>query len=285
MIKRILVALDADPDTLVATRYAADLAERFDAEVTGLALVDTRRIATSVGGGGAVGGMYYAGLVREHLGTKAREAANELLTRFEATLDERGLRHGERVEDGVPFRRILEDMKNHDLLVIGREPHFFYNEPDRRTPTLDEVVKRGTCPVLVVGRVYRAVHRVLIAYDGSAPAARTLQRFAEQQPFGTDLEVEVLHVRRSDSARAREESALWVGRAAGLVRAHGFDHVRETHLAGGSPGAVLLTYAAEVAADLLVAGAHAVSAVRRLAFGSTTHALLRDGDLPLFLHH
>ena len=40
MIKKILVALDADSDTPVATRYAADIARRYAAEVTGLAVVD-----------------------------------------------------------------------------------------------------------------------------------------------------------------------------------------------------------------------------------------------------
>lgn len=31
MIKRILLALDTDPDTVSATRYSAGLAEKFDA--------------------------------------------------------------------------------------------------------------------------------------------------------------------------------------------------------------------------------------------------------------
>ena len=43
MIKKILVALDLDTDTPVATRYALDIAERYGASLTGLAVVDTHR--------------------------------------------------------------------------------------------------------------------------------------------------------------------------------------------------------------------------------------------------
>lgn len=285
MIKRILVALDADPDTLVATAYAAEIAQDFDAEVSGLAVVDTKHIATEVGGGGAIGGMYYADQIRKSLSDKSRAAARDLLATFEKNLDKQGVRHGERVEEGVPFRRIVEDMKYHDLLVIGRDPHFFFVRPEKRTGTLDEVVKQGVAPALVVGDGYRAIRRVLITYDGSDASARTMQRFVQLQPFGRKLAIELLHVRSGDAESVRNESELLLHLADGFVRAHGFEQVRETSLATGAPGAVIPAYAQETGADLIVAGAHSVSAMRRLAFGSTTHALLRDGDLPLFLFH
>lgn len=52
MIKRILVALDPDNDTPVATRYAIRLAKRFDASVTGLAIVDKSNIDSAIVLGG-----------------------------------------------------------------------------------------------------------------------------------------------------------------------------------------------------------------------------------------
>ena len=48
MIKRILVALDPDEDTPLATRYAIELAKRTEASITGLAPVDTTRIPLSL---------------------------------------------------------------------------------------------------------------------------------------------------------------------------------------------------------------------------------------------
>ncbi len=285
MIKRILVALDPDPDTPVATEYAVELAGRFDAEVSGLAVVDTREIAAEVGVGGAVGAMYYAEKVRAEVTDKTRATARELIDRFHERLEGARVRHGERVEDGVAYRRIIEDMKYHDLLVIGREPHFFYRRPEQKTGTLAQVVKRGAAPTLVVGPPHRPVRQVLATYDGSDASARTLQKFAQLQPFGTDLAVELIHVRVTGTRRARRASELLLRLMHAFLRAHGFTHVRETSLDGGSPGERLPAYAAQCGADLVVAGAHATSAMRRMAFGSTTHALLEQCTVPLFLFH
>ncbi len=285
MIKRILVALDPDEDTPVATDYAAEMAGRFDAEVSGLAVVDTKHIATEVGGGGAVGGFFYAEQVRQHVTDRTRLAARDLADAFHGRLVGSGLRHGERVEDGVPHRRIVEDMKYFDLLVIGRDPHFFYRRPEQRTSTLAEVVKRGVIPTLVVGRELRPVQRVLLAYDGSEAAARTIQRFVQLKPFGEDLEVDLMHVRSSSSGRDQREGELLLRLMKDYLHAHGLERVYESSPEGGDPAARLLDYARHFEVDLIVAGAHGVSAVRRLAFGSTTHALLERSNVPLFVYH
>jgi nucleotide-binding universal stress UspA family protein len=283
MIKRILVALDPDQDTPVATRYAAEVARRYDAAVSGLAVVDTGHIARELGPGGAIGATYYLEQARRRTVGEAREAGQTLVAAFEAVLDEAGVRHGERVEEGAPDQRIIEDMKYSDLLVIGRTPRFFYHQPERETPTLAKIVKRGVAPALVVGAEYRAVERVLIAYDGSDPAARTLQRFAQLQPFGRDLAVELVHVHEGETTGASQRSELLLRLACPFLQAHGFERVTETSMVGGEPAEQLLEQADRVGADLIVAGAHSVSAVRRMAFGSTTHTLLETCTLPLFL--
>lgn len=283
MIKRILVALDPDQDTPVATRYAAEVAGRYDAAVSGLAVVDTGHIAREVGPGGAIGATHYIEQSRKRMVDEAREAGQTLVAEFEAALDEAGVRHSGCVEEGVPDRRIIEDMKYCDLLVIGRTPRFFYHQPERETPTLARVVKRGVAPALVVGEEHHAIERVLVAYDGSDPAARTLQRFAQLQPFGRDLSVELVHVHAGDTKGASERSELLLRRARPFLQAHGFERVTETSMAGEGPAERLLEQADRVGADLIVAGAHSVSAVRRMAFGSTTHTLLENCTLPLFL--
>ncbi|MDA0378587.1 MAG: universal stress protein [Bacteroidetes bacterium] len=51
MIKRILVALDPDSDTVVAVQYAISIAQQTSARITGLAVVDTKNIEASSRGG------------------------------------------------------------------------------------------------------------------------------------------------------------------------------------------------------------------------------------------
>lgn len=285
MIKRILVALDPDADTPVATRYAVELAERVQAEVNGLAVVDTKHIVAETGIGGSIGAMHYAEKIRRQMNDKARDIARELTQTFVDTLDRTDLTHHEHVTDGVPAELIEDELKYHDLLFIGRHPHFFYNRPDRATDTLAKVVKRGAAPTVVVGPDYRRIERVLIACDGSAPAIQTMQRFAQLQPFGTDLELDLVHIREDTGEAARDKADLLLHRARVYLEAHGFTTLHETSMEGDDTASRLLKHAAHTNADLIVAGAHSVSAVRRVAFGSTTHALLDDSTVPLFLYH
>lgn len=285
MIKRILVALDPDQDTPTATRYAAEVGRRYDGEVSGLAVIDTGGIARETGPGGAVGATHYIEQSRQRKVDEAREAGQALVGDFNAVLEEAGIRHEGHLEEGSAAERVIEDMKYYDLLIIGHTPHFFYHQPERETHTLAKIVKRGVSPALVVGEEHRPIERVLMAYDGSDPAARTLQRFAQLQPFGRELSVELVNVYEGSTDGASQRSELLLRLAGAFLRAHGFERINETSMAGGAPAERLLEQADRGGADLIVAGAHAVSAVRRMAFGSTTHTLLENCRLPVFLFH
>ncbi|HKJ32453.1 MAG TPA: universal stress protein [Balneolales bacterium] len=284
MIKRILVALDPDSDTPIATRYGIELAKKFGASLSGLAVIDTKHIATESGGGG-IGTIYFSEMLERHLSSKAIETARRLTDIFEQAVEEAHVEHANWVESGVPFERIIEDMKYHDLLIIGRKPHFFYNKPEKKTKTLAQVVKRGVIPVLVAGEEYVDIKKVLIAHDRSDASASTMQRFAQLNPFGTDVEIDVVNVRRSESEHDRSESELRIHLAGTYLRSHGFSQVREISLEEGPPDGRLLKHVSQNDIDLVVAGAHSISAIRRIAFGSTTSALLEDSPVPLFLYH
>ena len=285
MTKRILVTLDYDAETPVATEYAIEIARRHGAEVTGLALVDTRELASDTRGGG-IGAMYYAEKLREQLSSRAREQAQDLLVRFGRQLDAAAIPHSrDHIEEGVPFERIEEDMRVHDLLVTGRESHYYYLDPDKRTHALNDVVKHGAAATLVVGAAYQPIRRVLLAYDGGLVAARAMQRFAQLAPFGTDLEVEVLHVRGSDADDERDASELRLGLAQHYLEAHGFGRVTATSLVSSEVADRVASHARETGADLIVAGAYSRSGISRFFFGSTASHLVDVAETALFLYH
>ena len=279
MIKRILVALDADSDTPTAIRYAADIASRYDALVVGLAVVDTGTIDEETRGGG-IGSMYYAEKLRANLTDETRQKAAELIQAFESSLEGTGVAHKETIAEGVPFHRIVEDMKYHDLLVIGREPHFFYGRPEQKTASLAYVVKETTGPTLIVGETYRPIRRVLIAHDGSDPSARALQYFVHLKPFGADVEIEVINIHTGDDS----ESTLRLELVASYLEAHDLS-VSTRSLRGGDAGDVICDYARDTGADVVVAGARAASKLKKWAFGSTTSKLLNKCPGALFFNH
>lgn len=285
MLKRILVALDRDRDSEVATRYAQEIGERFGAEITGLAVVNRQAVNAEIGPGGAVGATHYAEQIRARRVQEERGLAYALVDAFDETLEKTSIKHVEHVSDGVPYKKIGDEMKYNDLLVIGREPHFFFSRPAKKTNTLARIVKHGISPSLVVPPEFRSVERVLVAYDASDPAARTVQRFAQLHPFGTAVRVAIVHVRGWVGDNFTKRSELQLSMAAEYLDAHGFKTVRTTSLELAEPQVRIMEYARECEADLIVAGAHSVSAMQRLAFGSTTHALLEGCPIPFFLFH
>lgn len=284
MIKRILVALDYDTDTPVAVQYAVEIAQRSDAEVTGLALVDHSKIRSEATGAG-IGSMYFAERLRENLTGEARAQARHLLLRVGEELDRVGVRRGrDHVEEGVPFERIVEDMKVHDLLIAGHESRFLYPARETRTHTLDEVSEKGAAAALIVESEYRPIRKVLIAYDASLSAARTMQKFAQLEAFDPQhLEVELLHVRGGGDDRS--ESELMLGLAESYLRAHGYAQIGSVSLEGGNEAAAILDHAERYHFDLIVAGAHSKPGLRKLFFGSTSSRLIEEARLPLFLYH
>ncbi len=277
MLKRILVALDPDSDTPIATEYAANIARRYDAEVTGLAVVDLGSIEASSRGGG-IGSMYYAEKLRDKLTSEARITAQALIRDFEKAVKDKGVAHVETVEEGVPFRRIIEDMNYYDLLVIGKDPHFFYSHPKHETHTLARVVKNTVGATLVVGTESRPVERVLFAFDGSHASARTMREFAHLQPCGADVRVQIIHIYKDGEA----ESELLLRMAQAYLKVYGFS-VQIQSLKGKDVAQQILDYAAQYNPDLLLVGAHSRSKIKEIAFGSVTNALLEHFPAPLFI--
>ncbi len=282
MIKRILIALDPDDDTPVATQYAIELAKKFDASVTGLAVVDTSNIYPT----GIIGEpdmTHHARNLWEELSDESREVAKRLLDRFQKTVEKTGIRYTAIKQEGASYDRIIEGMKYHDLLVVGRESHFFYNEPRRETKTLAQVVKHGVSPTLVVMDRYKDVQKVLVAFDGSNPSARSLKSFVHLMPYGKELEIELFYVEDEVSERTEENGSSILDYAEHYLKEHQFTNTRKTIVSHKKPSEKIMERRDETDADLIVLGAHAVSALKRITFGSNTHDLITQSDTPLFL--
>ena len=277
MLKRILVALDPDLDTKAATSVAIQIARRHEAQINGLTVVDMESIESSSRGGG-IGSFYYGKMLRERLTDESREKAQEISRRFSNAMEGSVVKYGVHAEEGVPFERIVEDMKYHDLLIMGKNPHFFYAHPDKDTDTVARVVKNTVAATLVVGTSFRDVKKVLITYDGSGASARAAQEFLHLSPFGTNIEIEILSLYEKE----KDDAELLVGLLKDYVSSYGYG-ARTTTLQSSSTENDIIEYANNSGADLVVAGAHSVSAIKRVAFGSTTAGLLKECPVPLFL--
>ncbi len=280
MIKRILVALDPDSDSKVATQYAVHIAKQTDARITGLAVVDTRNIQASSRGGG-IGSMYYAEKLRENLTQETRDQARALIAQFEAHVEGCGVRHIEVVEEGVPFERIVEDMKYHDLLVVGCDPHFFYGHPKKRTNTLAGVFHHTIGPTIVVPKAHRDVKKVLFASNGDNSASRAIRLFVELEPFGTDLDVEVVCIHGKDE---RVDAEFHLQLTKDYLSDHGYE-ARVHAMRDNEPGERILELAGEIGADLIVAGSTTSKGLTGYSMSKTTETLTNNEQIAVFVEH
>ena len=287
MIKRILVALDPDNDTPAAIEYARYMGHLNKSQVTGLAIVDTGSIHASSKGGG-IGSTYLASKVETRLMAEARDVARQLTGKFQNilhTAHSSGRFKGEFricIEEGIPVQQLAEAMNYQDLLVIGKDPHFFYSHPEERSLSLESVIRKVVSPVLIVpGSAQEILHvsRILIAYDGSPESTRAMRTFMYLSPFGTSCRLNLVHVRDSENP---ERSKLLLQEARSYCEL--YDFKPDTYsLYGIDPATEILNAAARLESEMVVVGAHFVTPLSKLLFGSTTSSLVDNLEIPMWV--
>ncbi len=143
MIKRILVPTDFSPCSRQGLHYAVSLAEKFQAEITLLHVLDQKLIDQS-----CHFGLDQEGKIKEILWKKTKQNMEEFL---------RGENFGniqvlKKIVSGIPFHEIVKNAQQimTDLIVIGGcggtvdLDRLFFGS------TAEKVVRLLPCPVLIV---------------------------------------------------------------------------------------------------------------------------------------
>jgi nucleotide-binding universal stress UspA family protein len=136
---------------------------------------------------------------------------------------------------------------------------------------------------MIITEAYREVDKVVIAHDGSAACARALQWFIQLNPFGKDIEVHVVHVCDTDNETITDKSKLLLHLVSNYLKTHNFNNITTRLVDQGNTGDRIISYIRETGVDMIIMGAHSMSALRRLTIGSTTHDLVKNSPVPLFV--
>lgn len=279
MIRSILVALDDTPGAQAGRDLAIALARRTGAALTAATILDRPHIEDD-----------HEAMPRGGSAFKERRDARLLQRAIEES--HAALRACTEAAAGFPFAPLtLEDAPEpallaagveHDLVIIGRDSTLGREIDDHGlAPVIPALLKDGARPLLVVPPGWSDAGTggsIVVAYDGSMPAMRTLQLFAllglqEGSP------VCVLSV-GDDEAAAQAVAA----RGAAYLRRHGIEATTRG-LSGMRPVDALNAEVAALSARLLVAGAYGTTGLKSLFFGTTTQPLLRSANCPVFIHH
>jgi nucleotide-binding universal stress UspA family protein len=270
-IKEIFVHVDASPGGIARLLFAARLARRFGAFLSGgfvRSSLDMPALADS--GAGAVALSVYAATSKEE------EAA--LAERFRSILQSDGLDGAWRSAEGPAAPRVAGWARSADLVLVGQ------HDPERPAAleTSEDVILACGRPVLVVpyaGRFEKIGDRVLMAWNGSREAARAVH---DAIPLmASESAVTILSI----DPGGEEEKALADALVQHLAR-HGLDvrlELRESRDRAAAD--VVMARAAELGVDFLVMGAYGHSKLRETVLGGVTRAVLRRMTVPTLMAH
>ncbi|CAM3953876.1 universal stress protein [Roseateles saccharophilus] len=279
-IRSILVPLDNGRHTHARVAVAAALALQHDAHLVGLA--SSGWVAVPADVSGTLGLAAYQEVATQEL----QQLAQACVSDFRAQVGRLGLRsHEARIEVGHPADVMPRAARYCDLTVVTQ------NDPDeslalQAPQTSQQVLLQSGRPVLVLPYAgdcaVAPAKRVLAGWDGSREAARALHDALPWLRQAVHVEVAVF-VPPEDADLAHgdlpgADIGLWLARHGVRVEAR---HL-PTQVAAGE---ALLSHAADMGADLIVAGGYGHSRLREAVLGGVTRTLMNSSPTPVLLSH
>ncbi len=280
VLSDILVCIDPTSAGATRLRLALNLAQSNNAYLTGAYLTPRGQVRA-----GAAGAM---GFAEESAGDDTRLLENGggdgIERRFNQELKESGVEGEWRpLEDGSPAA-LINLAKSADLTILGQRPRNSRTDGAARLRP-EEVMMAVGRPVLVVpfaGAFERVGKRVLIAWDGTREADRAL---SDALPLMEEAEAAtVMYVGAQEAELEKTRPSL--ERVVHHLERHGVPAKPKESLKGDlAVSDILLSRAADLDADLIVAGGYHRSPVREALLGGVSRELLEHMTVPVLMSH
>jgi len=274
MIRSILLALAEAPYDAGARNYAFWLARKEGSQIHALAVVDIAAFEVPVMGGpdGFMPSVVTPSLSdNRSLMNDLASAAGERLDKFAAQCASRGIRSSTEAKTGIPGEIISQAAIAHDIVVVSRTGYSRIAGGQNALDALVGPVMRGSVrPVLVAGSEFceeSDIRNILVAYDGSLHAARSLLVAAElaARPGVNCTLVTV--------AQSEELGNEILAPAEEFLCHHSIAPVKQL-IINSKPADVICELAASGGVDVVIMGAYGHSPMREVLFGSTTERIL-----------
>ncbi len=287
MLRRLLLPLDGSPSSQRAIEFALRMTKRLQAtqadarpiRITGMSIVDVPTIAAPQAM--PIGGAYYKKHRDEVLVADANLQTRSFLTRFEEQCQRAGVESDTLHVQGMPWTEIEQACRTHDVVVIGKDTNFHFETSGQKCETAIQLLRDHPSPLIGVDSQVPEGGDVLVAYDRSQPASRTLHMFVLMQLAQLG---QVVHVVSVDSSREAKARSLCV-EASQLLQSH--DVVTEMHPIQSNKcvSEILLGKVDELGIQMVVMGSYGHTGIQTWFFGSTTNEMFASCPVPLFLYH
>jgi nucleotide-binding universal stress UspA family protein len=290
-LKDLLVCIDPTTAGDIRLKLAFNLARANKAHLSGAyPLPEAQAVRGGPTGFGGVPGMTAiaeepvspGGAVSEAF--HEAEVADRVEHRFKDELRLAGIDGEWHVLPDGDSAELIELAKSMDLTIMGQRPPTSRSDGSARFRPDDIVIATGR-PILVVpyaGTFETVGKRILIAWDGTREANRALN---DALPLLTNAEaVTVMFVGANERDLDRHRPAL--ERIVGHLQRHGINAIpAETLRSGLAISDILLSRAADLAADLIVTGGYHHSPLREALIGGVSRDLLDHMTVPVLMSH
>jgi nucleotide-binding universal stress UspA family protein len=273
--KTILVHCDAGRTTAGRVAVALSLAERFDAHLVGLHVRQRFEAPMFTDATVALDALYKS----YEQSVKTEEAASSAA--FQGVIAGRARSSEWRVVDGYAEDTLTAEARYADLVVVGqREP-----EPmPEATPAnlAEKLALHSERPVMVVPHIGAQPpgRTVMVCWNGQREASRAA---TGALPLLKGAERVIVLIVDPEKSGNRQDAGLdvaqWLGR-------HGVQAtVQRDSAVASDVGNVILSRAADSAADLIVMGIYGHSRMREFVLGGVSRTLLASMTVPLLIAH
>jgi nucleotide-binding universal stress UspA family protein len=278
--KDLLVVLDTAPTCASRIDLASGLAGRFGAHLTGLYISPPPQIVVP-----AMVESQFAPELMEIQTRSLDEARGRVQELFRQRADMPGFTSEWRAPDGEVGEVASLHARYADLTVVGQVDPEAPDALGAASDLPERIVLGAGRPVLVVpyaGTFKTLGQRVLVAWNGSREATRAVGDALPLLVGASKVTVLIVNPRggrRGHGEVPGADIALHLARHG--VRAEAAT-VKSDDV---EVGAFLLSYAADLGADLLVMGAYGHSRLREVVLGGATREILRTMTIPVLVSH
>lgn len=228
-VRRILVALDASPDSSGAMEAGAELAQTLKAELEGLFVEDPDLLALSDHPLARVVDPFTGGVARIEgplFERRLRAQASRIRALMRQAASRRGIRWSFRVERGGVVEALRRAAGSVDVLTIGRAG-WNASAGKRVGGVTRALLARGPAALLIRGRGAVARRAPVVCLCDGTPAARAALALAAELVRGRDVRLRVVLRAEADESATRLENEV-VEHLRGKIESHQLELSRAT---------------------------------------------------------
>jgi len=272
-MKDITVTLDASEHNDQRLDAAVDLADKFNAHLTGIyyeRVIDYSLYGDSI-----------SGILIEGLSKQQDLEKSAMKSRFDTRTTHRQSKTSYRVESRPTSDSVSVHARLSDLVVTGqRNPDSHFIDPNTEPEHLIMGTGRPVLVIPYIGYPARMGETVIVAWDQSRESARAI---ADALPLlKAAKQVHVFQVVK----RSVKDSEMVTADMAEHLARHDINVNTQATVRNEVPVAeTMLSKVSDLGADLIVMGAYGHSRLREYTLGGVTRTMLQSMTVPVLMTH